>query len=390
MNPNLSQVSIARWFDVTPADLSLVANLPYWCPSATSVRISIQHRNAATVTSAAVLRWHTLSQLDVGSISKDAFLHIGTLPNLRFLSLPSLSALREIAIRSQHLSFCTQFLKLLAPRSPLFDITFVSLEPSLAGWTDLVNTITVTCCPSSLRSLEIRDYDELYSDSDVGHASKNLAVYGDTLKPLLTFSGVTHAQLAASHGFDFDDHFLEGLAVAWPRLQSLRVDTERKPDGLPRATLACLVSFARHCHHIEWLQLTVNARDIPASNPTGRIASNTLLTLGVGFSPISSPLKVAAFLSGVLPKLKRIIYYAANYGDESEEPDTSGLGWSEIHFFIFIHFVIMYSLARAALRPTDRGLTLPMFVDVRVEEATWTTMALTTPTPAGNEGKRSL
>ncbi|KAJ6568083.1 hypothetical protein DFH09DRAFT_1314063 [Mycena vulgaris] len=111
-------------------------------------------------------------------------------------------------------------------------------------------------------------------------------------------------------GFDLSDDLIWRMACAWPRLARLTI-----PDGpatthcTPRATLSALRAFSQHCPNLKHLGMALDASVVPApeSSPGPESVQRALTILSVLDSPITHPMSVARFISGILPGVAQVL-----------------------------------------------------------------------------------
>ncbi|KAJ7689527.1 hypothetical protein B0H14DRAFT_3532732 [Mycena olivaceomarginata] len=113
---------------------------------------------------------------------------------------------------------------------------------------------------------------------------------------LFTFKNLAAALLLLCVEFNVGDPDIVDLASWWSRLETLLLG--RPTHTRSRVTLGGMATFALHCPNLGLLQITLNA--IPtglesyASND--EVRQTSLRNLAVGFSPITTPVPVAAFI----------------------------------------------------------------------------------------------
>ncbi|KAI6104228.1 hypothetical protein F5141DRAFT_175639 [Pisolithus sp. B1] len=137
---------------------------------------------------------------------------------------------------------------------------------------------------------------------------------GPTLKPFV-YSPSTLKPLLACHCFRvldirdigdlaIDDAFIANAALAWPRLEELRL------RGLPwidshHTTVASLRELIRGCSRLARLSMAIDARALPEKNSAWR--SSPLEELNISDSQMEDPEAVERYLRAALPDLKRLI-----------------------------------------------------------------------------------
>jgi hypothetical protein len=126
---------------------------------------------------------------------------------------------------------------------------------------------------------------------------------------LLTFNHLRHLSLD-NIGLVLDDHLLNDMAKSWPMLEQLSIISPRWPTP-SKATLNGLVSLTEHCPHITFLDLGLDAREIPPSANTADTSrhefregprKDVVLVIDT-LSGIRDATAVASFLSSLLPRI---------------------------------------------------------------------------------------
>ncbi|KAJ7100558.1 hypothetical protein C8R43DRAFT_846606, partial [Mycena crocata] len=130
-------------------------------------------------------------------------------------------------------------------------------------------------------------------------------VHGHALSQLFCFVNLTNVILKPPVGFDIDDATAWDMARAWPRLDSLVLETATDFSHPPSMSLAGLRAFAKHCPKLTSLTIAVDASSVPAfdDSPETRISQLGLRILDVSTSPISDPPAIARFMSALFPAL---------------------------------------------------------------------------------------
>ncbi|KAJ6517995.1 hypothetical protein C8R47DRAFT_1085616 [Mycena vitilis] len=138
----------------------------------------------------------------------------------------------------------------------------------------------------------------------------------EIIHPLFALRHLTSLLLTLRRSLDVDDALLKTMADSWPRLQTLHlVHHDGVQTSAPiRLTLSGLISLAANCTKLERCSLLVDATTLPVnSHPAGRYTC-PLHYFYVAYSPVAHAdrYEVAAFLSDLFPKLRRIAYSAAD------------------------------------------------------------------------------
>ena len=134
-----------------------------------------------------------------------------------------------------------------------------------------------------------------------------------------------------------DDHASMQLAVAWPRAKSVFLMESKM-------TLLGLIPFAQSCPRLTELSLPLNACRPPfsqESRPGNGVSSTSLRYLCVGASPVNEPYKVAAFLSGLFPKLEQLAH--------TGKREPYGKVWDDVEQAVHVFVAVRMQERRATL-----------------------------------------
>ncbi|KAJ7476963.1 hypothetical protein B0H11DRAFT_1726973 [Mycena galericulata] len=312
--------------DSNPA-LSLLPYIKASCPRILDATLGVK-ANPLTVRliSNAVCGWQHLQQLSVPNLDKAGFIHISQLPSLTSLTLDS--AKDTLLYLSDFLSgttfptltclnitcdlprFCVGFIKVISSRQ-FESLTITPLTNwTASSWKELFTTLRDCLDHNMLELIEISESDERNRLLDV----TQYILSADTIRPLLAFRNLFNVSFQSFPGINVDDNFLEELAVAWPCLTSLEFSSDVFVSEAPRATLNCLIGFARHCRKLANLGIRMDSSEIPRfSQVPGSRISHRLNCLNVGTSPIlsSRTAQAAAFISNLFPRLEYLFPYNA-------------------------------------------------------------------------------
>ncbi|KAJ6531421.1 hypothetical protein DFH09DRAFT_933844, partial [Mycena vulgaris] len=133
----------------------------------------------------------------------------------------------------------------------------------------------------------------------------------ESLRVLFCFSNLTDLSLFLPFVFSLDELALSAMARAWPRIKILSlIDNSYTEDlstldDLPRVTLQGLRALAEHCPDLKYLGLALDASVVPkfGKEVGKRIRQMKLHGMNVAYSPISAPVSVARFISGIFPNV---------------------------------------------------------------------------------------
>ncbi|KAJ7748964.1 hypothetical protein B0H16DRAFT_898118 [Mycena metata] len=155
-----------------------------------------------------------------------------------------------------------------------------------------------------------------------------------TLRLLFCFQNLTCLIICAV-GFNLDDSVIAEMARRWPQLCILQL-IGRSPSTVPCTTLKSLEVLARPCPHLESLFISIDASEVPELDRTSLPPAQTaMVDLNVGHSPLSNPLSVARYISGIFTDLDSVSTYDTSHGydDYTEIEETEEL-WADVNAHI--------------------------------------------------------
>ncbi|KAF7366143.1 hypothetical protein MVEN_00491200 [Mycena venus] len=273
-------------------------------------------------------------KISAHSLDGDVLEHLSHLSSLQSLALHQFSspltlssantgttftALRNLTLSYPDITDTTQFLGLFKD-VPLHtaNIDFDEFVTA-AEIHDLYAALSAGLSHSSFRdlSMEVSCPDESEADLHL------YLIPPRSVRLLFCFSGLTSLCLTCPMGFDLDNAAVEELACAWPQIETLQL-SGLYPRHAPRATLACLQSFSRHCPRLCVLTFAIDATatpSVPVHPGTRLVQQHTLQKLDIVRSPLgsSTPISVARFLSALFPRLERI--RTEREWDENDDED---------------------------------------------------------------------
>ncbi|KAJ7618454.1 hypothetical protein FB45DRAFT_167924 [Roridomyces roridus] len=343
LGPNIQNLFIE--LDQANTSLSLLPQLKASCPQVTSLTLGFSEpavrQSTLIALSSAVCGLYHLTKLTIPNLNLPGFVHISQLPSLTHLVLsaaeqpgtlqlsqlpyPAFPAFEYLSLACESPTFCAELVKTVS--SPHFDNVHIRC---LKNWTTIewkeVFTSLAGC--RALDSIEV-------SQSCEHVRAEDAALYtlsGDTIRPLLALEAMASLGLQIYPGLVVKDEFLAEMAVAWPKLRSLELSTEILVTGQPRATLACLIPFARHCPRLHTLGIRMQSDEIPEfSQVPGERLEHSLDTLYVGTSPIwdlsEDVGKIAAFVSNLFPHIQGV--HASDH-TSTEELCRYSDSWSRV------------------------------------------------------------
>ncbi|KAJ6560106.1 hypothetical protein B0H19DRAFT_1146509 [Mycena capillaripes] len=337
LGPGITELSFAA--SCTPAISFLTTDaLKYSALKTVAIRsdrraVSVAETKAVSLFLRSLTCVETLS---VDSMDEAGLKHICRLPavtDLRLGTLPTLStfndgpdiralavlrrlylALAEIDVTTRFLGWCQEM--------PLIslDIEFIDF---LTGQEmhNLFDALSASVLHSSLTEINLINGYEFRNSAHF----PNYIVHSHSIRPLFSFTNLTSVLILTAVGIDLDNATVSTLARAWPRLEDLDLCSyyHYSPAARPRATLECLHSFATWCPRLAKLSMTLDGTAIPSlDSDSSRVLHSALVCLHVDHSPISTPLSVARFLSGIFTGLKDIRSSADDKDNDVEDELT--------------------------------------------------------------------
>ncbi|KAH6906482.1 hypothetical protein BKA70DRAFT_1287743 [Coprinopsis sp. MPI-PUGE-AT-0042] len=177
---------------------------------------------------------------------------------------------------------------------------------------------------------------QIYGDSDNDTQpleGVDMALRFETLKPLTSLSRLNTIHLDIPSPFSMGDQDCYRLAKAWAEVVSVQLGASSSEPFQPTATISSLRHFAAFCPRLETLDIPfqpVFSTAIPWNKPIE--SRSVVTTLYVRESKVLSHLtkKVAACLSGLFPKLRKVHSCAIG-----ETLDLSK-GWKKVNSLLSI------------------------------------------------------
>jgi hypothetical protein len=112
-------------------------------------------------------------------------------------------------------------------------------------------------------------------------------------------------EIVHQHSLNLSQDDLEDLALRWPSLETLNLNTEPFDFQSSNLTLEALLPFARHCPNLAHLGLFIDASSdrmpTTCSQNSPLPSFRRLHRLATGLSVINDPTTVAVYLSKILP-----------------------------------------------------------------------------------------
>jgi len=197
-----------------------------------------------------------------------------------------------------HLWNATRFLQPAFPASRLRCLAIRTLKyesyENISGFFGVV----AEACPN-IESLALN------VDSRVGDQEYEPIPFA-ALEPLLQCGSLAQFSLTAPSPLDLDDTQAALIALHWPRMQNLHLNScPISPLGTNRLTFMTLSSFAMHCPSLQHLEICVQPGVIPPLEARTRFRKLITFTFSVSENCYDIE-ELALFLSDVLPSTCRV------------------------------------------------------------------------------------
>ncbi|KAH7930164.1 hypothetical protein BV22DRAFT_1055422 [Leucogyrophana mollusca] len=274
-------------------------------------------------------QWHHFEYVDVGALSQNAITHLCSMKSLKHLGVrldqrdhnasanfpPSLES---FAMFAPTLEACWRYLEdiHIACGHLLVDLT-PRPGPSASSIQQFFAFIPSRFSATNLHILDVVSHGD--------QLDPTLAWSLGTFQPLFTFKNLTAFRTPSFCSAKLSDRDLEEIALAWPQLEVLELGTGSDWRAPSLITFNGLLSVLQHCRQLRELGLVMDATVLA---PITTDASNINITLfSVGCSDIHDPRAVAAFLLGILPRLRKIKTSDLWFNPEFEDRKTA---WSKV------------------------------------------------------------
>ncbi|KAJ7196884.1 hypothetical protein B0H12DRAFT_637616 [Mycena haematopus] len=307
-------------------DTAMLSILPFAqasCPLVSEFRFDVPYDRISLplvrTVSDAVCGWKHLTSLSVPDLDKTGFMHVAELAFLTdlsltfvadtsvspsgFLSGPTFPALLCLFVCCKTARFCTGVVQTISSRQ-LRDLTIHTMSVwTTSAWQELHTAIHDCLDQVALRYIGVEEWR--VSERPADNELSAYVLSSDVVRPLLAFKRLTNVSFQVRPCLDVDDEFLEEMAQAWPDVGELSFGTDAPIIQAPKATLKCLIAFARHCPELMTLGIRMDATDVPAIT---RERTTSLNDMYVGTSLINTSKEglVAAFISNLFPELQHL------------------------------------------------------------------------------------
>ncbi|OSC97192.1 hypothetical protein PYCCODRAFT_1377693 [Trametes coccinea BRFM310] len=313
-----------------------VLDLAYRHPQLKSFKCS----RSRSMTVEAITHLSTLQALQEVSIVADRETTLSVVKVAKSRAYCFFSALRSLVLQTESLELCKEWLDIVRTPS-VNNLTFI-VEQSLTA-KDFAEFLTLLVERGGLEHLRF------VCKTPCPRDSPGYSIIPTALAPLLQLNLVT-LQLEPGMPIDIDNSFVERMARAWPRLQTLELNAEwrRYPERTPLVTIPGLLPLTDHCPHMTSLAITFNPNLFPfqghfaaGDRPAGghSFSLDKPFRLGVGATVIAFNdygFRLATVLSDFCPGLVTLDNAWARAEDEIgedldlEEPEINE-NWQQVH-----------------------------------------------------------
>jgi hypothetical protein len=337
-------------FKFGPSEQSILSFIPTLCPSVS--HFHFQDDAELGDTSIALQCWSHLISVTTGNVSDATILHLSKLPSLRVLNLglhtPITADTRQLL---QHNGFCAlQELGVtcetyLATGDAFFEaLSIAPKKLSISYWVDSIEALPASisripdaCAHNALEYLQVE-----VNEGGFGAISISAA----TFEPLCAFRNLRRLNFESIYNVQLDDTTLVQMARAWPLLEVLIIHGLLGRWTDHNITPNALVSLLQHCPRLASIAIvmnwsTVDRCGISPEIPYQGFAHGALSSADFYISRIRHPVRIAAFLSAIAPKLESIVAWNFDGDDEHPDFDKYITRWKAVN-----HLVKAFSLVR--------------------------------------------
>ncbi|KAG2348711.1 hypothetical protein BDR05DRAFT_902274 [Suillus weaverae] len=258
---------------------------------------------------------HHLTTIHCGVLDAEVFNHLSRLPSLielKFALQPntefqnelSFEQLQVLDVHAQDIASAVDLVSRM--RNKLTTLSIFSDDHTGASvLARLFHRLSTSVSHYSLRRLQIMVAERPPHDSFT-------VLKLEDLQPLLSFNQITHVHLDVGCGISLDDVAALELAQAWPNIVQLMLNKFLEtplPSSMSPIGLLC---FLKHCPNLMELTLEIDFSFIEEQDDqshywVGDTSHQHLSVFDVTYSKIHDAAKVAAFLSGVLPRTVHVL-----------------------------------------------------------------------------------
>ncbi|KIJ63280.1 hypothetical protein HYDPIDRAFT_29539 [Hydnomerulius pinastri MD-312] len=320
LGPSLQTLYLHESQPTQFARQAVVASLGQFCPSLRRLTMisELSANNCRTICGL-----KHLTYLVVGYIDRRALEHLSSLQSLVELevlvgetTLPNRS-FQPVITFSRNL----RSLRISAPAFPsaclLLDDTYFSLEEltiklDQVGWTSLDDCLLTALRPFAVTLTKCNIHTPMAWSPRTTVLDTHFSFSLTGIAPLLSCHKLQELVFYGTCCSVIDNSDMERMAKSWPELTVLHLGVDHPWRDPPKLTLSGLCSLLEHCPLLSRLGVVFVAQvsgPFTSAPPKKRMVNERITCLDVGTSPIEEPLKVAAFLSAILPNLKLFEYF---------------------------------------------------------------------------------
>jgi len=324
LRPNVRHLE----FPLNDADLtrmSIILSLPYDYPGLTALEIDDyvddgDKKYAGGVISDAVCQWNQLELFSwSGYLSYRALVHLAGLTKLQtmIVSIPDLSiadwqthlstlqapgfcALRKAVIYCDHILSYASLIDITSPRKLDSISLTVRNPPEAAAMGHLFQTLHTRCSHTTLTQFTVQNYR-------CSHTHPFDPIDEEMFRPLLAFPNMAEVLINIPLACRLSNSVLRDISTSWPRLRSLCINARGGWAGQSQITLTGLIPLLS-LPQLQELSIAINATvvDHTLNMPPTGVFNTKICDLNLADSVIQNEHAVAAFLSDILPNVRRI------------------------------------------------------------------------------------
>ncbi|KAG1780165.1 hypothetical protein EV702DRAFT_1194303 [Suillus placidus] len=330
MTKSLTSLFLEVWaISPVPNLQQFISSIAPACPSLRkltvhSVALSSHLRYSVSQT---LCHLHHLTTIHCGVLDAEVFDHMSRLPSLielKFALQPNtefqnellFEQLQVLDVHAQDIASAVDLVSRM--RNKLTTLSIFSDDHTGASvLARLFHRLSTSVSHYSLRRLQIMVAER------PPHDSFSVLKLED-LQPLLSFNQITHVHLDVGCGIALDDVAALELSQSWPNIVQLMLNKFLEtplPSSMSPIGLLC---FLKHCPNLMELTLEIDFSFIEEQDDrshywVGDTSHQHLSVFDVTYSKIHDAAKVAAFLSGVLPRTVHVLYSWIHALDDQRE-----------------------------------------------------------------------
>ncbi|KAH9919415.1 uncharacterized protein B0H18DRAFT_636709 [Fomitopsis serialis] len=186
------------------------------------------------------------------------------------------------------------------------------------------------CSHAMLEVIELRTTIDLFPSMEFEEVPEPDTITAASLGHLFAFHRIRELELLTEMYIALDDDDLKEMAMSWPRLKSLQLQSVAEEEPGMSVTLEGLAHLARYCPAMNWLAIDVDTTGTfvsPDARPGGGYCNQVLQAVDFQRSHASDcPAEIGAFLYAIFPKLQWINSHDDTPGEDSWKPVEDMLG----------------------------------------------------------------